>query len=90
MRPVYLEVLLSKGVSLYDRDSRGHTPLHMAAMTGRAHNVQLILEHIGKDESVDFKTFVNLKTRQSMSPAHLAAEKGHLDVLKVLTVLHSL
>jgi len=50
--------------------------LHIAAMTGRAANAQLILE--------TNPNMINLRTKQSMTPIAFACKYGHLEVVKVL------
>lgn len=47
-----------RGVSLEETESEGNTALHIAAMAGRAHNVDLILRHLIASGNFLFFTLV--------------------------------
>lgn len=45
-----LQLLLSKGASVYDVTKRHDTPLHAAARAGRNHNVAILAKMISDDQ----------------------------------------
>ncbi|XP_075410197.1 ankyrin repeat domain-containing protein 66 [Tenrec ecaudatus] len=63
-----------------DVDWNDRTPLHWAAIKGQMEVVQLLVEHGARP---------CLVTDVSWTPAHFAAESGHLNVLKTLHALHA-
>nr|XP_042896391.1 poly [ADP-ribose] polymerase tankyrase isoform X4 [Parasteatoda tepidariorum] len=92
-----LELLIARGVSLDEAESDGNTPLLLAARTGRAHNVDLILKHLifsehNKKEtaitvSLQDKQCVNAVdkgNKKSYTALHIACEYGRIDVVRVL------
>lgn len=92
-----LELLISRGVYLEETESEGNTALHIAAMAGRAHNVDLILRHLIASEhnkketaitvSLQDKQCVNAIDRgnkKSYTALHIACKEGQVDVVRVL------
>nr|XP_024218503.1 GA-binding protein subunit beta-2-like [Halyomorpha halys] len=81
-RPILLVVVISLyGVALNNGEANGKdklwsslTPLQLAAMEGRAEDVETILQE--KRESVNGMT--------GLSPLHWAALRGHVPVIRVL------
>ena len=73
-----IQRLLDEGTSADFRDSRGRTPLFLAAMMGEADVVKLLLARDGVD--------INAQTESPypMTPLYVAAEGGHLEVLRTL------
>ena len=70
-----VEWLLSLGAPVDARNSLDSTPLHAAAGSGQLVAVQRLLA-AGADTSV--------KDEDGMTPAKLAASRGHADVAAVL------
>ena len=70
--------LLDEGTPADSRDSRGRTPLFLAAMMGEADVVGLLL---ARDD-----VYINAQTDPpySMTPLYVAAEGSHLEVLQTL------
>ncbi|XP_067142710.1 poly [ADP-ribose] polymerase tankyrase-like isoform X2 [Centruroides vittatus] len=93
-----LELLLSRGVQPEDiTDNDGNTPLHIACMVGRPQNVELLLVHsstaYNKKDQENSLLFANEKfgfggidrpNKKTFCPLHLAAKKGHVNVVNVL------
>lgn len=77
-----LEFLLNKGISPYDVDKQGNQPLHIAAKAGRAANIRVLCEFIKKSDPN--LACINQKNRQSFTPLHIAAMKGHPDAARML------
>lgn len=79
-RPDIVQLLLEfkPNVELESRTS-GSTPLEAAAAAGEALIVELLLAHKAKTERTG-------SSSASMSPIHLAARNGHLEVLRLLLV----
>ena len=82
-------------VNLNDVDRGGNSPLHIAAKTGRAHNVELLLRTAkDKSESNDIEdetvnnTFglasINRMNKTRFYPVHLAVLENHLNCLEIL------
>ncbi|KOC08266.1 Ankyrin repeat protein [Aspergillus flavus AF70] len=69
-------LLLQRGVNVNVQDSRGQTPLHIAAQCGHLGVVRLLLttEHID----------VNARDHHGSTPLHVASEKGHVEVVQLL------
>uniref|UniRef100_A0A3P8UN01 Ankyrin repeat and SOCS box containing 3 n=1 Tax=Cynoglossus semilaevis TaxID=244447 RepID=A0A3P8UN01_CYNSE len=68
-----LRKLILRGCSLDCRDNRGWTPLHEAAAAGSARCVQDI-----------FHDFVNFQTHEGETACFLAAQRGHVSVVRLL------
>ena len=73
-----MQRLLNEGTSADLRDSRGRTPLFLAAMMGEADVVKLLLAR----DDVD----INAQTEPpySMTPLYVAAEGSRLEILRTL------
>ncbi|KAB8079278.1 ankyrin repeat-containing domain protein [Aspergillus leporis] len=69
-------LLLQRGVNVNVRNSRGQTPLHIAAQNGQLDVVRLLLA----SQQID----VNARDQQGSTPLHLASEKGHVEVVQLL------
>ncbi|XP_004710864.1 ankyrin repeat domain-containing protein 66 [Echinops telfairi] len=75
--------ILKKGLcdpNYKDVDWNDRTPLHWAAIKGQMEVVHLLVEHGARP---------CLVTDVGWTPAHFAAESGHLNVLKTLHALHA-
>ncbi|XP_006881989.1 PREDICTED: ankyrin repeat domain-containing protein 66 [Elephantulus edwardii] len=75
--------ILKKGLcdpNYKDVDWNDRTPLHWAAIKGQMEVLNLLLEHGARP---------CLVTDVGWTPAHFAAESGHLNVLKTLHALHA-
>uniref|UniRef100_T1IYM8 Poly [ADP-ribose] polymerase n=1 Tax=Strigamia maritima TaxID=126957 RepID=T1IYM8_STRMM len=87
-----LDFLLSKGVRTDETDNDGNTVLHIAADTGRIHNVELLLKRakserkaIDNNANKDFGLAgLNRTNKQSLTPLHVACLSGHSDVVRIL------
>jgi ankyrin repeat protein len=62
---------------LRQRDVKGNTPLHLAAMLGSPHIGDLLLVHYERPELV-------LKNEEGQTPFHLAARYGHRALVEQL------
>ncbi|XP_039710417.1 ankyrin repeat domain-containing protein 66 isoform X2 [Pteropus medius] len=75
--------ILKKGLcdpNYKDVDWNDRTPLHWAAIKGHMEGMQLLIEYGARP---------CLVTDVGWTPAHFAAESGHLNVLKILHALHA-
>src|SRR5437762_12212235 len=61
-------------------DSGGHTPLHLAAFSGRAAMTKLLLANGAK---------INAPDGCGWTPLHTAAARGHKDVAELLVQNHA-
>ena len=66
--------LLAAGLCADDRDQRGQTMMHLACTFGRLDVVDLLSNHGS----------INMCDNDGVSPIDLAAENGHLDIVKFL------
>ncbi|XP_055997855.1 ankyrin repeat domain-containing protein 27-like isoform X5 [Ostrea edulis] len=62
-------------VTAYTRDDHGYTALHIAALHGQAHLVDLLVQH---------GAVVNASDYLGYTPLHLACQKGYQNVLLLL------
>ncbi|KAF7590226.1 hypothetical protein BBP40_003110, partial [Aspergillus hancockii] len=69
-------LLLQRGVNVNVRNSRGQTPLHIAAQNGQLGVVRLLLA----SQQID----VDARDQQGSTPLHMASEKGHVEVVQLL------
>jgi ankyrin repeat protein len=80
---------LNRFVNFNDVDRGGNSPLHIAAMTGRAMNVELLLRtakekaesNDGEDQIIDEKfgfASINRMNKTRFYPLHLAVLNDHL------------
>ena len=72
--PKPLELLIKFGANVSDLD-KDKTPLHYAAIAGRAHNAEIILNAAPQ--------IIKMKDKMGMQAFHYACQNGHLDVVKV-------
>nr|XP_039323587.1 ankyrin repeat domain-containing protein 66 isoform X2 [Saimiri boliviensis boliviensis] len=75
--------ILKKGLcdpNYKDVDWNDRTPLHWAASKGQMEMIRLLIEYGARP---------CLVTNVGWTPAHFAAESGHLNVLKALHALHA-
>ncbi|XP_047464784.1 ankyrin repeat and SOCS box protein 3 isoform X2 [Mugil cephalus] len=79
-----LRRLLRTGCSPETRDNRGWTALHEAAAAGRQDCVRDILSAVRARSSRRLSVLVNSLTHEGESAFYLAAQRGHLDVLRLL------
>lgn len=64
-------------VTAYTRDDRGYTALHIAALHGQAHLIDVLIQH---------GAIVNASDYLGLTPLHLACQKGHQNI--ILLLLH--
>ncbi|KAG7215489.1 hypothetical protein INR49_003265 [Caranx melampygus] len=81
--------LIKRGCSVDCRDNRGWNALHEASATGSAGCVQEILSAVGAGSSRSCQAFVNSLTHEGESACYLAAQRGHLDVVRLLLRAHA-
>lgn len=92
-----LELLISRSISLEEPESDGNTALQVAALVGRAHNVDLILRHLIASEHSKKETAITVSlqdkqcvnaidkgNKKSYTALHIACQEGHTDVVRVL------
>jgi ankyrin repeat protein len=94
-----LKLLLNRGASTSVINKEGNTPLHLACLTGRFHNVKVLLEaeKIGSNSEIDDETEEEERKPASISvssmaklnktgmrPIHIAVFKGYLDIVEAL------
>ncbi|KAF7657941.1 hypothetical protein LDENG_00019220 [Lucifuga dentata] len=83
-----LRRLIKSGCSVDCRDNRGWNALHEAAATGSMKCVREILT-AAAGSSLDCHAYVNSLTHEGESACYLAAQRGHLAVIKLLLTKHS-
>jgi ankyrin repeat protein len=71
-----LQVLIAAGANLLDQDNQKRNCLHIAAMTGRADNIRLILQTNPQ--------MVGLRDKQSMTALAYASKYGHVEAVRAL------
>ncbi|KAM6951520.1 ankyrin repeat and SOCS box protein 3 [Aplochiton taeniatus] len=76
--------LIRRGFSLDSRDNRGWNALHEAAAAGVTSCVREILSAAAAGSSWDFPVYVNSLTHEGESVLYLAAQHGHLVVVRIL------
>ncbi|OJJ94689.1 hypothetical protein ASPACDRAFT_48596 [Aspergillus aculeatus ATCC 16872] len=77
-----VHLLLQRGANVDMQNSRGQTPLHLAAQRGHLGIVRLLLM---APQPVD----VNARDRFGSTPLHLASENGHVEVVRLLVAHHA-
>ncbi len=75
-KPEMVQLLMLKGADKDAKDGNGWTPLHTAALANQATSAQALLAG-GADVSIRCDT-------RNMSVVHLAAQKGHVDILRAV------
>ncbi|XP_054898456.1 ankyrin repeat and SOCS box protein 3 [Poeciliopsis prolifica] len=78
-----LRRLIQRGCSVDSRDNRGWNPLHEAAAAGSKECVEELLSAV-IDSSSRCRDYVNTLTHEGESACYLAAQRGHLAVVKRL------
>lgn len=78
-----LKYLISKGIPTLVKDKEGNTPLHLACLAGRVHNVELILSHEANN-SGDKHSCIERQNKEGLTPLHIACEKGKEENVKIL------
>ncbi|XP_071317753.1 ankyrin repeat and SOCS box protein 3 [Trachinotus anak] len=82
--------LIKRGCSADCRDNRGWEALHEAAAAGAAECVQEILSAAGAGSSSrGCHAYVNSLTHEGESACYLAAQRGHLAVVRLLLKAHA-
>ncbi|KAM8837805.1 ankyrin repeat and SOCS box protein 3 isoform 2-T2 [Spinachia spinachia] len=76
--------LMKRGFSVDCRDNRGWNALHEAASAGSSACVRELVSAAGAGSSRRRAAYVNSLTHAGESAAHLAAQQGHLAVLRLL------
>ncbi|XP_074519953.1 ankyrin repeat and SOCS box protein 3 isoform X2 [Halichoeres trimaculatus] len=80
--------MINRGFSVDCRDNRGWNALHEAAAAGSKECVQEILSAAG-GSSRGCRAYVNSLTHEGESACYLAAQRGHLAVVKHLLKAHA-
>uniref|UniRef100_A0A673C6N7 Ankyrin repeat and SOCS box containing 3 n=1 Tax=Sphaeramia orbicularis TaxID=375764 RepID=A0A673C6N7_9TELE len=80
--------LIQRGGSVDCRDNRGWNSLHEAAAAGNEGCVREILKAAARS-SRSFRAFVNSLTHEGESSCYLAAQRGHMDVVRLLLKNHA-
>ncbi|KAK0399715.1 hypothetical protein QR680_003175 [Steinernema hermaphroditum] len=73
------ELLLENGARVHDMDDRRNTALHLACRNGHEQIVRLLLRKITDKE--ERQKYVELTNSEENNCLHLAALKGHIDVV---------
>ncbi|XP_029313086.1 ankyrin repeat and SOCS box protein 3 [Cottoperca gobio] len=81
--------LIKRGFSVDCRDNRGWNALHEAAAAGSKECVQDILSSAGAGSSHGCSAYVNSLTHEGESACYLAAQRGHLSVVRLLLKSHT-
>ncbi|XP_008285360.1 ankyrin repeat and SOCS box protein 3 [Stegastes partitus] len=83
--------LIKRGCSVDCRDNRGWNALHEAAAAGSKECVQEILSAVGagSSSSSSSRAYVNSLTHEGESACYLAAQRGHLAVVRLLLKVHA-
>ncbi|KAM4524850.1 ankyrin repeat and SOCS box protein 3 isoform 2-T2 [Odontesthes bonariensis] len=79
-----LRSLIRRGCSVDRRDNRGWNALHEAAAAGSRECVLEILSAVGAGCSRGSRAYVNSLTHEGESACYLAAQRGHLAVVRFL------
>lgn len=66
---------------------RGDFPLHLAI---RAGNLELVLEIISENQDEDLKELLSKRNNSGETALYVAAENGHLDIVKELIRYHDI
>lgn len=69
-------LIVTDGVNVCQRDSRGHSPLDVAAAHGRESVVEFLIRHRADPRA-------SISSSQ-MTPLHIAAANGHPSVVRIL------
>ena len=78
-----VSLLLENGADFFRKTPEGHTPLHVAAFSGRLRNLKALLKH---DENLKQHLFAS-PSDDTPCPLYLAASKGDMSIVKYLTNL---
>ncbi|XP_040923217.1 ankyrin repeat and SOCS box protein 3 isoform X2 [Toxotes jaculatrix] len=81
--------LIRRGFSVDCRDNRGWNALHEAAAAGSTECVQELLSAAGAGSSHGCRAYVNTLTHEGESACYLAAQRGHLAVVRLLLKAHA-
>ncbi|KAM3859908.1 ankyrin repeat and SOCS box protein 3 [Diretmus argenteus] len=81
--------LIRRGFSVDSRDNRGWNALHEAAAAGSKKCLQEILSASAAGSSHGCRAYVNSLTHEGESALYLAAQRGHLAVIRLLLKAHA-
>ena len=76
--------LLDKGADVTIKDFRSRTVLHWAAIRQNLGISQRVLD-MTRDTTVEGIKFVDVEDRQDRTALHCAAQRGYIDIVKILT-----
>uniref|UniRef100_A0A3P9HW24 Ankyrin repeat and SOCS box containing 3 n=1 Tax=Oryzias latipes TaxID=8090 RepID=A0A3P9HW24_ORYLA len=84
-----LRALLGGGCPIDSRDNRGWTALHEAAAAGSSACVREILAALHARSCKGVPALVNAQTHEGESACYLAAQRGHVGVVRLLLKAHA-
>uniref|UniRef100_A0A8C7WY56 Ankyrin repeat and SOCS box containing 3 n=1 Tax=Oryzias sinensis TaxID=183150 RepID=A0A8C7WY56_9TELE len=84
-----LRALLGGGCPIDSRDNRGWTALHEAAAAGSSACVREILAALHARSCKGVLALVNAQTHEGESACYLAAQRGHVGVVRLLLKAHA-
>ena len=75
-----VKLLLKHGADIMDTDERENTCMRLAAEYNHPDMVKTLLKHLKKMRD---DTLIDMPDNMGFTPLHVAAQKGHTDIVKV-------
>ena len=75
-----VKLLLKHGADIMDTDERENTCMRLAAEYNHPEMVKTLLKHLKKMRD---DTLIDMPDNMGFTPLHVAAQKGHTDIVKV-------